>query len=139
MESLCDRCGSARRVVELAALSGRNSLCSRHRRCRQCRHTIHGADPCVRGDGTTADDIFHVACAESCPACHAPSCEADLVYLNGGSVLCSRHCHHCHALDPAGAVRRDDLVFCPACARHAGTHGCDLCAEWRRLEEINVR
>jgi len=133
MQPSCDHCSSAHRVVELVALSGHNRLCSRCRRCRQCRRTIHGADSCVRGAGTTANDILHVACAESCPACHAPSCEADLVYLNGGSVLCSRHCHHCHALDPPGAVRRDDLVFCPACAAHSDTHRCDLCADWQCL------
>jgi len=133
MEPACDRCGSVRRVVELAALSGHNRLCSRHRRCRQCRHIIHATNPCVRGQGATASHIWHVLCAESCPACLAPSCEADLVYLNGGSVLCGRHCHHCHALDPAGAERRDDLVFCPACVPHTEAYCCDLCDEWQCL------
>jgi len=130
----CARCFGTRRVKFIS--DDAVPLCVRCRRCRQCRVKIGKRNRCVRGEGITAMYFFHKRCAEPCRQCRAWSCEADLVYENGGTEWCGRHCHHCHALDPLGASRCDDLVFCAECVRTACVDHCELCAEWTTMTRV---
>lgn len=127
---VCARCSSS---VGVRALAPDLALCCRCRRCRQCRRRIHAGGGFERGEGNTRLRVYHAGCVERCPSCAAWSCDADNVYMSGGTVYCSRHCHHCHALDPAEWRQLDDVVMCGDCDRQARADHCELCTEWLQL------